>query len=103
MTCIATHIEAFLRVPVRVLVGEGDVARDANLNTSPALDEMQGRHRLARARRWVREVQTAAEARGLPCRATLELLPGTGHSAREAIGRGGLVPRTLRFLAEQTT
>ncbi|MGE3855679.1 MAG: alpha/beta hydrolase family protein [Dehalococcoidia bacterium] len=96
-------LDAFLRVPVRVLVGEGDVARDANLNTSPALDEMQGRHRLERARRWVRAVRAAAQERGLPCRAVFEVLPGTGHSAREAIGRGGLVPRTLRFLASATT
>lgn len=91
-------LDAFLGLPMRVLVGDRDVARDVNLNTAPAVDELQGRHRLERARRWVRAVHAAAEARGLPCDLALELLPGTGHSVREAIDHGGFVPRTLEFL-----
>jgi len=91
-------VEAFLHLPIRVMVGDRDVARDANLNTSSAVDELQGRNRLERAQRWVRAVRAAAEARGIPSNLALELLPRTGHSADEAIRRGGLVVRTLAFL-----
>ncbi|MDA0301294.1 MAG: hypothetical protein O2822_02105 [Chloroflexi bacterium] len=91
-------LDAFLRLPIRVLVGDRDVTRDANLNTSPAVDELQGRHRVERAQRWVRAVRAAAETRGLPSNVALELLPRTAHSATEAIARGGLVGRTLKFV-----
>jgi hypothetical protein len=93
-------LAAFLALPVRVLVGDEDVDRDVHLKISGALDALQGPHRLERARRWVDALHAAAEARGLRGNATLELLPGTGHSARAAIERGGLVTRTLRFLDE---
>jgi pimeloyl-ACP methyl ester carboxylesterase len=91
------NLDEFLRIPTRVMVGENDVRRDASLNTSPAIDCSQGLHRIDRARRWVDGVNAAARERGIRSRVALEILPGVGHSMRDAIEHGGLVDRTFRF------
>jgi pimeloyl-ACP methyl ester carboxylesterase len=91
------NLEEFLRVPIRVMVGENDVRRDASLNTSPAVDYTQGLHRIERARRWVDAVHAAARERNVTSRVALEILPRVGHSMRDAIEHGGLVDRTFRF------
>ncbi|EGF91851.1 Poly3-Hydroxybutyrate Depolymerase [Asticcacaulis biprosthecium C19] len=44
-------------VPIHVVVGGDDTRRDPSLNTTPAIDAQQGRHRLTRARRWTRALQ----------------------------------------------
>jgi pimeloyl-ACP methyl ester carboxylesterase len=91
------NLDEFLRIPIRVMVGEHDVRRDASLNTSPAIDHIQGPHRIERARRWVDAVHAAARERGIPSHAALEILPDVGHSMRDAIDQGDLVGRTFRF------
>jgi dienelactone hydrolase len=90
---------AFLRVPIRVMVGEKDVQRDSQLRTSPAIDECQGLHRLERAQRWVDAVSLSATDGGMRSQISLEILPHSGHSAAEAIRNGGLVQRSINFLA----
>jgi pimeloyl-ACP methyl ester carboxylesterase len=96
----AMKIDAALQVPMLVLVGERDIERDAALRTDPQLDYRQGRDRLDRARRWAAHLDAAARARGLPVAASVELLPGCGHSFSALVERGGLATRTFAFLRE---
>jgi pimeloyl-ACP methyl ester carboxylesterase len=96
-------VEAFLRVPMRVMVGEKDLIRDPLLRTSPRMDRRQGFNRVVRANRWVQHLQAEASARGLRADVSLELLPDTAHSFRQAIARGGLGERALGFLSHAST
>jgi pimeloyl-ACP methyl ester carboxylesterase len=91
-------VEAFLRIPMHVLVGERDVEPDAGLRTGKAIDRRQGPNRLTRALRWMDHLEEAARARGLVPRVSFDLLTDTGHSFSEATDRGGLVERTFDFL-----
>ncbi len=81
--------EAFLRVPILVVVGaEDDDERSDHLYRSSAVDRQQGKSRLERAERWVAAMhETAAEA-GLASRVRLVTLPGAGHSFLECMSRG---------------
>lgn len=91
-------IEAFLRIPVHVLVGERDVERDASLRTGESIDRRQGRDRLTRALRWMDHLEEAAHARGLRPAVSFDLLTDSGHSFSEAVARGGLVARAFDVL-----
>lgn len=94
----AVDVEAFLRLPVHVLVGERDVERDAGLRTGAGIDHRQGSHRLTRALRWMDHLEDAAQGRGLMPRASFDLLADCGHGFDEAVRRGELVARTYEFL-----
>lgn len=81
--------ESFLRVPVLVAVGElDDDEHSENLRHTALLDAQQGITRLERAARWVRAMQDAAAALGLPARVELATLPGAGHSLADCIEHG---------------
>lgn len=92
---------SFLHLPKLVVVGADDSSRDANLRRSEALDRRQGRHRLERARFWFDHLQAQAAALGVESHARFELLPGTGHSLRDAIRRGGLAQLIADDLADR--
>lgn len=72
-------VEGFLRIPTLVMVGRCDTERDASLRRGTRIDAEQGRHRVARARNWVRAVNRCASARRLPGPAVLRLLDDCGH------------------------
>jgi len=91
-------LEEFLRIPIRVMVGENDTRRDVLLRRSTAIDRVQGRNRLDRAHMWVQAILDYASSRGVNSRIALEVLPDCGHSAHEAVKKGQLVQRTMRFL-----
>ncbi len=91
------QLDAFLTSHIRVMVGEGDVERDAGLRVSPALDQHQGRNRLERAQSWTAAVRHAALVRDLSSHISFELLPNCGHSAAAAIRSGKFVERTIDF------
>ncbi|MDX1656700.1 MAG: hypothetical protein R3310_15940, partial [Candidatus Competibacteraceae bacterium] len=74
------NLDAFLRIPALVLVGELDMERDQSLNTTPRIDRLQGRNRLERAERWCQVMRSKAGRRGLGARHELQVLPGAGHS-----------------------
>ena len=93
------RLDAFLSIPALVMVGEKDTARDALLRRSRAIDRAQGRNRLERAGAWVQAISRYAASRGVTPRLSLEVLPECGHSTREAIRQGGLVRRSISFLA----
>lgn len=91
-------VEAFLRVPVHVLVGERDTVRDAALRTSASLDRRQGDNRLLRALSWIDHVEDVSARRGVTSQVTFDVLPDCRHSFKEAVVRGGLVERVFGFL-----
>jgi pimeloyl-ACP methyl ester carboxylesterase len=91
-------LDNFLKIPVLVMVGENDTSRDVLLRKSRTVDRTQGRNRLERAGAWVQAFSSYASCRGLSSQISLELLPGCGHSVREAVRNGGLVRRSWRFL-----
>jgi pimeloyl-ACP methyl ester carboxylesterase len=94
---LAVNTAAFLSIPIRVLVGERDVARDRSLRAEPAIDSEQGAHRLERALRWAQHLRETAASVGLEADVTTELLPHTGHGFRRAVRKGGFGGRVLDF------
>jgi pimeloyl-ACP methyl ester carboxylesterase len=94
---LAVNTAAFLSIPIRVLVGERDLARDRSLRAEPAIDAEQGAHRLERALRWAQHLQETAASAGLEADVTTELLPHTGHGFRRAMRKGGFGERVLDF------
>jgi len=91
-------VDAFLRIPVHVVVGERDTERTDGLRVSPAIDRRQGPNRLIRALRWMDHVEDTAQRRNLPPQVSFDLLLDSGHSFDEAVRRGLLVERTFDFL-----
>lgn len=92
-------VDAFLRLPLRIMVGDRDVHADARLRTGPDVDA-QGPNRLLRARSWYRHLDAEATRRGIRRGASFEVLPGTGHGLRQAVAEGGYLRRVAVFLGE---
>ena len=92
---MAMNIPRFLRLPIRVYVGENDIARDGSLRTGSRIDTQQGFHRRSRAETWVRRV---GELQGsIGPQITLDILPGVDHDFASAcaLDRGGLAAVVL--------
>ena len=89
--------EAFLRVPIEVLVGSLD-ATTKNLRQTERTNRQQGRTRLERARNWVAAMQAAATSYGLEPQVTLTEVEGVGHSFTEFCEKGELVGLVRRSL-----
>lgn len=92
------QVDALLRIPGLVLVGECDVETGGSLRDGPRLREQQGATRLERAARFVDALATRAAGLGRPPPARLERLPGCGHAFSECVRAGGLVPRVVDHL-----
>lgn len=90
-------LDAFLRLPMALWVGERDTVADALLRSEPGLAEQQGPHRLARAQRWAAAVRAAARARGLPQPAPVHTLPRAGHDFATCHRRGDLAGQVMAF------
>jgi pimeloyl-ACP methyl ester carboxylesterase len=82
--------EAFLRVPIAVLVGELDTATE-NVRSTERTVKQQGATRLDRARNWTAAMRQAAEAYGLEPQVTLREVPGVRHSFTSFCEHGNLV------------
>lgn len=91
--------EAFLHVPIHVLVGSADTSIE-KVRNSEAIDAQQGRTRLERARNWTTAMRTEAVRHGIPSRISLTEIDGPGHDFVELCERGGLVQRVFRALFE---
>jgi poly(3-hydroxybutyrate) depolymerase len=89
--------EEFLRVPVAVMVGERDDARDGVRQTA-RVDRQQGSTRIERARRWVEAMQAAAAAYQLKSHVTFEAIPGGTHSFKQLMQDCQLGERVFRAL-----
>lgn len=83
------QLQDYLRLPLNIYVGAEDTDRDAALRKEATLDDTQGRHRLARARRYASAFRAAAEARSIEPTVSMTELPGCGHSFT-ACARAGL-------------
>jgi len=87
---------AAARLPMLVTVGEhDDRVDDENLNRSRIIDLTQGLHRLERAQRWVLAMNAYARSKNLERRVDIDVLPGIGHSFRQAVVQGGLAERAF--------
>jgi pimeloyl-ACP methyl ester carboxylesterase len=93
----AVQVEDFLRIPIRVMIGERDVERDTQLRSTRTVDLHQGEHRLERAIRWVEHLREEARTRDIDADISLELLPRVGHSFREAMARARYGQRMFAF------
>lgn len=102
---LSLNLEAFLRVPLWVVVGADDVARDSQLRQCASIDGTQGCNRLDRAQRWVTAMESTARAAGIKSGVRLQILPGAGHDFREcmAAGLSKLGLRILRLTARART
>ena len=89
--------EAFLALPIMVMVGEHDIERDAGLRTSARLDRQQGENRLQRALRWADHLEEEGRRRGVSTSVSFDVLPNCGHSFSTAVANG-YAERTMRFL-----
>ncbi|SFQ63940.1 Pimeloyl-ACP methyl ester carboxylesterase [Roseivivax halotolerans] len=83
-------LDAYLRLPLRIYVGDEDIERDEALRTGAALDAGQGRTRRDRAHAYARAVRGAAERRGIAPDVTMTELPGCHHDVEQSITEGGL-------------
>jgi len=77
----------FLRVPVLTAVGDADVDSEA-MRSTKRLNEIQGKTRIERARRWSDAMARAAEKRAIETPRELVLLEGAGHDFSECIEAG---------------
>jgi poly(3-hydroxybutyrate) depolymerase len=91
------ELDAFLRVPLLVTVGERDVERDASLRQSASLDREQGLNRVERAERWVEAMRAAARQHGLPPAVELRRLGDVGHSFGDNVERGALAKIAFQY------
>ncbi len=88
----------FLRIPTRVLVGEHDDRRDAELNRSRAVDVHQGLDRMERGRRWVGAMRAMARAYGLEARFEFEVVPGADHAYANYLAQRSFAGTIFGFL-----
>jgi len=91
-------LEACLRIPTLVLVGEGDVLRDPGLRKDPAIDQHQGLTRVERASRWTMAMRKAAMDRGIRSDFEFQLVPGCGHSFECCVRDGGMASLVTDWL-----
>jgi hypothetical protein len=91
LDAVRFNVAAAARVPTLVVVGgDDDREDDEELNRSRIVLKSQGRHRLERARTWTTAINAVPGQQGAPSGAELVVLPGVGHSFREAVLEGGL-------------
>lgn len=89
--------DRFLRVPVTVMVGEGDVG-DESLRRNKDLDDQQGVTRIARAQKWVASMNRAAKRRGLPEVFRCVTVSGIDHSFKRFMEDGDLGARVFETM-----
>lgn len=94
----ALHVEAIVRKPVLVVVGEHDTERDRHLRRRMWLDAWQGRTRLERAQRWVEALHRVGRRCGLEPDVSLAQVAGAGHSF-SACAESGLTRIVQGFLS----
>lgn len=93
--------EAYLQVPVTVLVGAKDT-EPHKLRGSERVNQQQGLTRIERARNWVAAMHAQAAAHGVAPRVTLAELPEAGHSFADLCRHGALVDRVFGTLFDAT-
>jgi hypothetical protein len=97
----SADLDAFLGILKHVSVGELDNLRDPALRTTPFLDKVQGKNRVARAKNWLRHIDDAAKAHGIKACREFQLLNQTDHDFTNAVDpeKGDLGQKWIRFFA----
>jgi dienelactone hydrolase len=90
-------LDAFLRLPMALWVGERDTAADEHLRDEPQLASLQGAHRLERARNWADAISGAGHQRGIANALTVTVLPRVGHDFGSCARKGELAARVMDF------
>lgn len=104
LDAVRFNVAAAARVPTLVVVGgDDDREDDEELNRSRIVLQSQGRHRLERARAWTAAMNAVAAQHGTPGGAELLVLPGVGHSFRDAVLEGGLGHRLFEHCCTATS
>jgi poly(3-hydroxybutyrate) depolymerase len=96
----ALDMEAFLRLPIALWVGERDNAADTHLRDDPALNALQGPNRLERASRWAAALREQAAQRDIEARVSLDSLPRAGHDFLACHRKAGLADRAVAHAAQ---
>ncbi len=87
---LASGLDPFLSLPIRIAVGQRDNRRDANTRSGEAIDRQQGRTRLERAERWAESLIATAQTRGLVAQVSFTPLLGCRHDFRACVRKGRL-------------
>jgi len=90
-------LEAFLGIPILVLVGEQDVERDSGLRKTRRVDRRQGRNRVERAGTWAEALRAAAIRAEVPAEVVLHVMPGCGHSFEDCVREGELTREVMAW------
>jgi len=99
LDAVRLNVRAAARLPTMVVVGTEDAAdNDQELNCSAKVVRLQGPHRLARAKTWVKAMKAYASADGCVADIQLRLLSRIGHSCSDAVRHGGLGELIFDFL-----
>jgi pimeloyl-ACP methyl ester carboxylesterase len=95
------NLDAFLRIPLHVCVGELDKIRDPALRTSQYLDKVQGKNRVDRAETWLHHVEAVSDSYRIKTPRQFELLPDTDHDFTNATDpdKGALAEKWISFFA----
>jgi pimeloyl-ACP methyl ester carboxylesterase len=88
-----SQIDQFLRIPLRVYVGEKDTLRDAALRTTALVDRSQGPDRKSRAAAFLASFREAAGRRGIASNTSMAILPGCGHDFTQCANNAALAER----------
>lgn len=94
---MGAQLSAFLKLPLRIYVGEDDRLRDPALRRDRRIDKSQGRDRVARAHAFAAAIKSAAHARGIVPTLSLTILPGCGHDFPQCAQVAGLAAQVCGF------
>ncbi|MDZ4261605.1 MAG: hypothetical protein U1B30_04635 [Pseudomonadota bacterium] len=90
--------EAFLRIPVCVLVGEADTVRDAALRQGARIDRRQGYSRFERGQRWIEAMTALSQQYGLATEFRFVALSDADHSFTRSVRSGGMDEQLFSYL-----
>ncbi|MFT6914601.1 MAG: pimeloyl-ACP methyl ester carboxylesterase [Motiliproteus sp.] len=91
------RLKEFLNIPIIVMVGNKDRARDSSLRTSVRLDQDQGVNRLQRADTWVKAANHAKKQLHLPADITLHRMPKQRHDFEKNASDSEMLARISKF------
>lgn len=99
---MANGLPQYLNRPITVYVGDKDVQKDRSLRSDTLLNQVQGRNRLERAKRYVDFIGQRQADMDLPVTARLDVLPDCTHDFVMCCRNGELVHRVYRAGAHNT-
>ena len=89
--------EAYLKVPIIVLVGTDDTKQSKDLRNMDRINKQQGFTRIDRARNWVAAMQAQARAYGISSQVSILELAETGHSLTDLGNEISLIESVMNF------